>query len=75
MKDASELVDALTTAHSGHQPLRDVIDAYEAEMIPRGATEVGLTRELMETRAASGKGARYEADLVQLGLSQPKARV
>ncbi|KIW96496.1 uncharacterized protein Z519_03565 [Cladophialophora bantiana CBS 173.52] len=54
LKDASEIVDALS--------LKDAIDAYEAEMIPRGAAEVGLTRQQADKRI----DAQYEDDSVRM---------
>jgi len=71
VKDASEVVDALTGVYKEHSPLKDVIDAYEAEMIPRGATEVRLSRELAEKRT----DAKYEDDITRLGLNRPDARI
>ena len=71
MKDSSEIVDALTAVFLERRPLKDAIGTYEAEMIPRGATEVRLSRELAEKRT----DARYVDDVVRLGLHQPKARV
>ena len=71
MKDASDIVDALTAVYTGKRALVDAIDAYEAEMIPRGAKEVGLSAEL----AGKRKSARYEDDVVRMGLRQPEVKI
>lgn len=71
MKDASEIVDALTAVYKGKWSLEEAIDAYEAEMIPRGALEVTLTQDLAEKRL----NARYEDDVVRMGLNQPAAKM
>ena len=71
MKDASEIVDGLTSAFNGKQSLKEVIKSYEAEMIPRGATEVGLSRELADRRTY----AKYEDDVVRMGLNKPEPKM
>jgi hypothetical protein len=45
MKDASDLVDAITMAVAGKHNLAESITAYEDEMRPRGANEVALSYE------------------------------
>jgi len=50
VKDASELVDALTAVYKGQKCLEEAIASYEAEMIPRGANEIRLTQLVAEKR-------------------------
>ncbi|KAK6380699.1 hypothetical protein LTS17_004899 [Exophiala oligosperma] len=50
MKDASEIVDALTAVYKGQRSLEEAITSYESEMIPRGANEIRLTRIVAEKR-------------------------
>jgi hypothetical protein len=45
MKNACNLVDAVKAFVAGERALRDVITTHEAEMKPRGATEVALSME------------------------------
>ena len=71
MKDAGEIVDALIATYNNQKTLKEAIDSYEAEMIPRGAAEVGLTQEL----AAKRQNARYEDPLVEMGLKQAEVKV
>ncbi len=71
MKDASEIVDALIEVYNGTKSLENAIGAYEAEMIPRGAAEVRLSFELGFKRV----NARYEDDLVKMGLQKPEVKI
>jgi 2-polyprenyl-6-methoxyphenol hydroxylase-like FAD-dependent oxidoreductase len=71
IKDASMVVDALTAVNAGTQTLEEAIGEYEAEMIPRGAQEVALSYQLATTR----KNARYEDDVVRLGLKRPVVKM
>ena len=45
LKDASAIVDAIKAAVCGDTSLHAAITAYEAEMKPRGVTEVKLSLE------------------------------
>ncbi|KAK4553131.1 hypothetical protein LTR86_009858 [Recurvomyces mirabilis] len=45
IKDASEIVDAVNAVVKGGKTLAEAISGYEAEMKPRGASEVGLSFE------------------------------
>jgi hypothetical protein len=71
MKDASEIVDALTAVYVGKKCLNDAINAYEAEMIPRGATEVGLSSDLAHKRV----NAKFEDDIVRMGWDKPEVKL
>jgi hypothetical protein len=71
MKDASMIVDALIAVSAGTQILNAAIGEYEAEMIPRGAQEVALSHQLATTR----KNARYEDDVVRLGLNRSDVKI
>jgi 2-polyprenyl-6-methoxyphenol hydroxylase-like FAD-dependent oxidoreductase len=67
LKDVSEIVDALSQVCAGTRTLEDAIEAYEAEMIPRGALEVSLSFDLANKRA----NAKYEDRVVLLGWEKP----
>lgn len=71
MKDASEIVDGLSAVYSGERSFEEAIGAYEEEMIPRGAKEVGLSFDLADKRVS----AQYEDDVVTMGLNKPEARI
>ncbi|KAJ9608059.1 hypothetical protein H2200_007047 [Cladophialophora chaetospira] len=71
IQDASEIVDALIEAYNGTKSLKEAIDAYEAEMIPRGSTEVRLSYDLGVRRV----NAKYEDDVVQMGLNKPGLKI
>ena len=71
MKDASEVVDALIAVYTGEESLKEAVDEYEAEMIPRGAAEVGLSYELGIKRV----NAQYEDELVQMGLQKAETKI
>ncbi|EXJ73137.1 uncharacterized protein A1O5_04286 [Cladophialophora psammophila CBS 110553] len=68
-KDASEIVAAFSAVYTGSGSLKDAIDAYEAEMIPRGAAEIGLIRQLADKRI----NAHYEDDIVRMGLHRQRS--
>jgi 2-polyprenyl-6-methoxyphenol hydroxylase-like FAD-dependent oxidoreductase len=50
VKDASELVDALTAVYKGQKCLEEAVASSEAEMIPLGVNEIRLTQLVSEKR-------------------------
>ncbi|KAL8897693.1 MAG: hypothetical protein Q9192_002447 [Flavoplaca navasiana] len=71
IKDASDIVDAIKDATSGAKTLKDAILAYEAEMKPRGASEVALSLE--QALKGRDKNTIKDSPLFKLGWQREKA--
>ena len=71
MADARYIVDAISLASMGTTTLGQAINAYEAELKPRGAKEVALSYEQAKTSRADS--AWKASPVAKLGLA--KARV
>merc|ERR1711939_989897 len=66
LRDANQFVSAMIDVNAGGKTLREAVDAYDAEMLQRGASEVEMSSK--QTHAFHNYQAFLESPIMKHGI-------
>ena len=73
LRDANQFVSAMIDVNAGGKTLREAVDAYDAEMLQRGASEVEMSSK--QTHAFHNYQAFLESPIMKHGIKPTAASV